>query len=359
MLLQTTGPAGCLHFPQHKFTRPTCLATAARSTLGPPHLARRGRGSAAAQTSGRTSRCRTTQAATRTEGKIASNAGKELGPPFNVVITGSTKGVGKALAEEFVRQGDNVIISSRSDDRVASVARELSGLARSQGTGSKVKGVACNICKPSDVANLASQAADSLGSVDLWINNAGSNAYKYATLADSAEADLINIVETNVLGTMLGTREAIRVMRKQGSGGHIFVMDGAGADGNATPRFAAYGATKRSLAQFIKSLQAELKMQQISNVGIHNLSPGMVTTELLMSGADTQVAKFFINCLAEEPATVAQYLVPRIRQVPTTSKGLGGGGKALDIRFLTKPKAYSQILLRLIAQQRKNRWVQE
>ena len=49
--------------------------------------------------------------------------------------------------------------------------------------------------------------------------------------------------------------QAIRVMRKQSSGGHIFVMDGAGADGNATPRFAAYGATKRGLAQFIKSLQ--------------------------------------------------------------------------------------------------------
>ncbi|KAK9861543.1 hypothetical protein WJX84_011294 [Apatococcus fuscideae] len=251
------------------------------------------------------------------------------------------------------------LIACRADDRVGSVARELSGLARSQATGSKVKGVACNICKPSDVANLATQAADLLGSVDMWINNAGSNAYKYTTLADSAEADLINIVETNVLGTMLGTREAIRVMRQQKAGGHIFVMDGAGADGNATPRFAAYGATKRSLAQFIKSLQAELKMQGIANVGIHNLSPGMVTTELLMSGADTQIAKFFINCLAEEPTTVAQYLVPKIRRAPADSKTLGGAGKALDIRYLTKPKAYAQILMRLIGQQRKNRWVQE
>ncbi len=76
-------------------------------------------------------------------------------------------------------------------------------------------------------------------------------------------------------------------------------MCGPRADGNATPRFAAYGATKRSLAQLAKSLVAELKMEKISNVGVHNLSPGMVTTELLMSGADTPVAKFFINCLGE------------------------------------------------------------
>jgi NAD(P)-dependent dehydrogenase (short-subunit alcohol dehydrogenase family) len=53
---------------------------------------------------------------------------------------------------------------------------------------------------------------------------------------------------------------------------------GAGADGGATPRFAAYGSTKRGLAQFQKSLSAELKLQNLSNVHIHNLSPGMVTT---------------------------------------------------------------------------------
>ncbi|CAI7904976.1 unnamed protein product [Closterium sp. NIES-53] len=54
--------------------------------------------------------------------------------------------------------------------------------------------------------------------------------------------------------------------------GHIVNMDGAGADGNATLRFAAYGATKRSLAQFTKSLQAELKMLKLPNVVVHNLS---------------------------------------------------------------------------------------
>lgn len=71
----------------------------------------------------------------------------------------------------------------------------------------------------------------------------------------------------------------------QPRGGHIFNMDGAGADGSPTPRFAAYGATKRSLAQLGKSLVSELKTAKIQNVGIHNLSPGMVTTDLLMAGA--------------------------------------------------------------------------
>ena len=107
------------------------------------------------------------------------------------------------------------------------------------------------------------------------------------------------MVETNVLGVMLCCRAAIKLMRDQGSPGHVFNMDGAGANGRPTPRFAVYGASKRGLMQLSKSLEAELKLLDIRNVGIHNLSPGMVTTELLMCGADTPVSKFFVNCLGK------------------------------------------------------------
>ena len=170
------------------------------------------------------------------------------------------------------------------------------------------------------------------------------------------------MVQTNLLGILLCCKEAIRVMRQQEVAGHIFNMDGAGANGSATPRFAAYGATKRSLEQLGKSLRAELKFEGITNVGIHNLSPGMVTTELLMAGADNKISKFFINCLAEEPKTVAETLVPKIRAVPSSqansilAKTLGTGEY---IRFLTNSRAYSQILRRLIVGERKNKFVPE
>ncbi len=62
-------------------------------------------------------------------------------------------------------------------------------------------------------------------------------------------------------------------------------------------QFIAVAVAVRLCAQLGKSLEAELKMAKINNVGVHNLSPGMVTTELLMSGANTPTAKFFINCL--------------------------------------------------------------
>ncbi|GAB4813022.1 hypothetical protein N2152v2_000068 [Parachlorella kessleri] len=387
--------------------------------------------------------------------------------PYNVVITGSTKGVGRALAEEFVKAGDSVVVCSRGPERVATAVEELAELARSSGrSGVKVAGLPCNVARPADVAALADFAAEELGHVDLWINNAGTNAYKYSLLSECTDDEIVSVVETNMLGVLLCCKEAIRIMGKQPTGGHIFNMDGAGADGGATPRFAPYGATKRSLEQLGKSLSAELRLLGLKDIGVHNLSPGMVTTELLMAGgspweqkrrnplpdplipdpremalelgtlaesmagevaragemlaaeieaevaadlaaegalytrsargerarravpaawpavgkrfgrtrggetlestdlptagADNKIAKFFINCLAERPDTVAKFLVPRIRRVPVSTRApLGGVGQSAYIRYLTKPKAYKQIIVRLLTGARKNRFVPE
>ncbi|GJP50522.1 hypothetical protein CLOM_g9682 [Closterium sp. NIES-68] len=280
----------------------------------------------------------------------ATPGGAGVNKSYNVVVTGSTKGIGLALAREFLKAGDRVVVCSRSGERVDDV---VAGLQKEFGK-EKVVGTACDVSRGEDVKALAEFAVKSLGSVDVWINNAGSNAYEYTPLVESGDEAIEEIVRTNVLGVMLCCRQAMRLMRDQPGGGHIFNMDGAGADGNATPRFAAYGATKRSLAQFTKSLQAELKMLKVPNVVVHNLSPGMVTTDLLMAGANTPQAKFFINALAEPAEEVAQFLVPRVREVPAS-----GANTSTYIRFLTKPKAFSQIFQRALFGQRKNRYVQE
>ncbi|PPR89837.1 hypothetical protein GOBAR_AA30842 [Gossypium barbadense] len=203
-------------------------------------------------------------------------------PPFNVLITGSSKGIGYALAKKFLIAGDNVIICSRSAERVESAVNNL----REEYGEQRVWGTQCDVREAESVKNLVLFAQKNLGYIDIWINNAGSNAYSYKPLAEASDEDLIEVVSTNTLGLMICCREAIKMMLQQPRGGHIFNIDGAGSDGRPTPRFVAYGATKRSVVHLTKSLQ-----------------PGMVTTDLLMSGATTKQAKFFINVLAE-PAEV-------------------------------------------------------
>ncbi|CAN1298251.1 Chlorophyll(ide) b reductase NOL, chloroplastic [Linum perenne] len=280
----------------------------------------------------------------------ASLTREPMAPPYNVLITGSTKGIGYALAKGFLEAGDNVVICSRSAERVESAVQSL----RKEFGEQHVWGTTCDVREGNDVKNLVAFAQEKLKYIDLWINNAGSNAYSFKPLAESSDEDLIEVVTTNTLGLMICCREAIIMMQNQPRGGHIFNIDGAGSDGRPTPRFAAYGATKRSVVHLTKSLQAELQMQDVQNVVVHNLSPGMVTTDLLMSGATTKQAKFFINVLAEPPEVVAEYLVPNIRSIPGK-----GSKRPTYIRFLTGLKAYSQIFSRIAFGARRNRYMLE
>ncbi|KAK3436480.1 hypothetical protein EUGRSUZ_C01035 [Eucalyptus grandis] len=211
--------------------------------------------------------------------------------PRNVVITGSTRGLGKALAREFLLSGDRVIIASRSPESVDMTVKELeqnlmevkqaaSDSSKTSLAHAKVVGIPCDVCNPENVQNLANFAISELGSIDIWINNAGINK-GFRPLLQFSDEDIQQIVSTNLVGSILCTREAMRVMKNQAKGGHVFNMDGAGSGGSSTPLTAVYGSTKCGLRQLQSSLLKECKR---SKVGVHTASPGMVLTDLLLRG---------------------------------------------------------------------------
>jgi len=178
-------------------------------------------------------------------------------------------------------------------------------------------------------------------------------------LSTCDEAEIAAVVATNVIGSILGTRAAILTMSKQQTGGHIYNMDGAGSDGGATPNFAAYGASKYALVSLHKSVKAELKEVKMSDrIGLHRISPGMVTTDLLMKGTGRPKAKFFVNVLAESPADSAGFLVPRIREIARRPPSSGPDGKP-SAAFLTPVKALGLLLARLTTGARKDRFLVE
>lgn len=270
--------------------------------------------------------------------------------PRNVVITGSTRGLGKALAREFLLSGDRVVVASRSSESVRMTVTELEenlkeGMMAAGDSSkknlvhAKVAGIACDVCEPADVQKLSNFAVNEFGSIDIWINNAGTNK-GFKPLLQFTNEEIEQIVSTNLVGSILCTREAMRVMRDQPKGGHIFNMDGAGSGGSSTPLTAVYGSTKCGLRQLQASLFKESKR---SKVGVHTASPGMVLTDLLLSGSTIQNKQMF-NIICELPETVARTLVPRIRVVK-------GSGKAIN--YLTPPR----ILLALVtAWLRRGRW---
>jgi chlorophyll(ide) b reductase len=272
---------------------------------------------------------------------------------LNIVITGGTKGIGKALAREFLRAGDRVLIASRSQTDADAAAQQLS---RETGVSiSNIIGIACDVADSTSVAHLAEEASRQLGIVDVWINNAGYSG-SFKPFIEQSDETIEQVVKTNLLGSLLAMKAAMKLMASQpsfadeGNEGnrsrksvrrqyHIFNTEGAGSDGMATPNYAAYGATKAGLSQLCKSMQHEaanvLDGNGNSKIGIHNFSPGMVLTDLLLEGATLENKRAF-DILCEHPETVAAFLVPRIRC--TVARGLSGQ----HIRYLTVLRALSR-----------------
>ncbi|XP_015082456.1 probable chlorophyll(ide) b reductase NYC1, chloroplastic isoform X1 [Solanum pennellii] len=269
---------------------------------------------------------------------------------FLIIFWCSTRGLGKALAREFLLSGDRVIVTSRSPASVRLTIEELeenlkeavnaaTGSARLKLAHAKVVGMACDVSEPVDVKELGKFAADELGYIDIWVNNAGTNK-GFRPLLEFTDNDIQEIVSTNLIGSILCTKEAIQIMKTQSEGGHVFNMDGAGSGGSSTPLTAVYGSTKCGLRQLQSSLLKECKR---SKVGVHTASPGMVLTDLLLSGSTIQNRQMF-NIICEHPETVARTLVPRMRVVK-------GSGRAIN--YLTPPR----ILIALVtAWLRRGRW---
>lgn len=196
---------------------------------------------------------------------------------------------------------------------------------------------------------------DTFGGVDLWINNAGSNGYAYENLEEADPVVLQEIVMTNSLGSLLCTRQAIRTMRKTSGRGHIFNMEGAGSDGSATRKFAAYGHTKAGMAQLSKTMAVELKG---SSIGVHTISPGMVFTELISSGrfAFGSQGRMFVNALAEPANVTAEQIVKKIKVATESPESVD---KTLAIKILTPDVALKKMFGRFILGENKDRYYPE
>ncbi|CAL8465249.1 g4784 [Coccomyxa elongata] len=251
-----------------------------------------------------------------------------------VVITGGSKGLGFAMGREFLKTGDALVLCGRNEQRVEAAVDAL----RAEWPGSEVHGTRCDMSDPADVAALGQYTVDRLGTVHTFINNAGEVTTK-RLLADVDAHEIVRVVGSNVAGSLLGCREAIRIMRQQAQQPqpvyHIFNLGFSRWGASFSKSACTHKATKSALTQLTQSLSEELQEAGLCSIGVHNLSPGMVLTDLLLKDA-SPIARRFFNALAEEPETVAEALVPQIRAM----QGTNG-----SVDFLSPVTAVGRVLI--------------
>ena len=227
----------------------------------------------------------------------------------NIVITGSTRGIGYNMAKEFLKAGCNVTFSGRHENALKVYEEELKPYL------DQFLYVPCNVTDPKQLEHLYDEAEKRWGSVDCWINNAGQNVpHKFIHETDPASTSAV--INTNILGMIYGSQIASQRMLKQGHG-QIWNMEGLGSNNMIQVKTVLYGTTKHALTYFTKGLAKELKGTPIL---IGRLSPGMMLTDFITKapdGSDSEVLQdksfqFIFNTLGDRPETVAQFFIPRI-----------------------------------------------
>ncbi|MCX8043671.1 MAG: SDR family oxidoreductase [Desulfobacterota bacterium] len=227
----------------------------------------------------------------------------------NIVITGSSQGIGLGLAEEFLKRSCCVMLSARSEKRLE---QERKRLADAYGAY-RVAATPCDVTDYAKVQMLWDAAVRAFATVDIWINNAGimNTTRRYWELD---QAEIAPVVNTNIIGVMYGSHVALRGMIKQGHG-QIYNLEGMGSNDSMRPGFTVYGTTKRAVRYFTESLVEEARDLPVQ---IGTIGPGIVVTEFLienmkkMPPEEYQQVRMVYNILADKVETVAPFLVEHI-----------------------------------------------
>ena len=187
-----------------------------------------------------------------------------------IVVTGSTRGIGRAIAEACAAEGARVVISSREEAAVMLATEEF--VKR----GFSASGIAADASVQKDLEKLLRHAVETWGRVDVWVNNAGLSG-GYRPLDEMSSEEIAEIVDVNLTGTLRACRIVIPHFIQQG-GGVLINISGKGGRGDPSPFMTVYGATKAAVTSLTESLAQENKEYPIS---IHSVLPSMVETDLM------------------------------------------------------------------------------
>ncbi|MGC8775289.1 MAG: SDR family NAD(P)-dependent oxidoreductase [Chlorobaculum sp.] len=221
------------------------------------------------------------------------------------VITGSTKGIGRAIAREFVREGAKVVITSSRRENVEAAVREF--------PDGSAFGHVCDVSSYASVEALVEVAIRRFGSIDCFINNAGISD-PFTSVCDSDPDTWARVIDTNLKGTYNGCRAAARYFLSSGRRGKIINLAGSGTDkGSNTPFISAYGSTKAAIARFTYAMAEEYRKTDLSIMLLH---PGLVRTEINHPERTTpelqkqlETFNIILDIFAQSPDLAAHYAV--------------------------------------------------
>lgn len=184
------------------------------------------------------------------------------------IVTGGSRGIGRAIAEQLAQAGANVAIIYAGRTEAAEETLRLV-----QAAGSKGKIIQCDVSQEAAVAAMVKEVKDDFGSVDILVNNAGIT--RDTLLMRMKTEDWQAVLDTNLTGAFYCTRNAVKWMMKQRSGAIVNITSIVGQIGNAGQ--ANYAAAKAGMIGFTKAVAKEFAARRIR---VNAVAPGFIETDM-------------------------------------------------------------------------------
>ena len=192
-----------------------------------------------------------------------------------VIITGGSRGIGKSIASEYLKEGAHVVIASRGEEELEKTVKEFQGMDRN-----RVLGIPTDVSDRENVKNLIAQTEQAFGGVDILVNAAGILS-PVGSLLDVDEEDWVHCIRVNLIGAMYCCKLVLPGMISKGKGKMINFFGGGAS--KPVGNFSAYTCAKYSLARFTESLGEELRAYKID---VNCIAPGSVDTKIFQTGLE-------------------------------------------------------------------------
>lgn len=229
-----------------------------------------------------------------------------------VVITGSARGFGYAMIEEFYKNNYNVVLI---DINEIELDKAVNRIAQIDSEG-EILTFNADITESKDVSVIISETVEEFGSIDIWINNAGVNQPQLP-IWEIDEPTIDRLIDIDIKGVVNSTKLVIKQMIKQGFGA-IYNVEGHGSNDATITGLSIYGMAKRAVTYFTDALIHETKEKGI-NITIGKITPGIMITNFINTSLgdgekidlDDKTKKIY-NILGDYPETIAEFMVKRI-----------------------------------------------
>lgn len=238
------------------------------------------------------------------------------------IVTGSTKGIGKAIAQAYAAFGAKVVISSRKEDACARVREEI------EGSGGEAIAVPCNVSHRDQLEDLVARTREAWGRIDILVCNAAVNPF-YGSSLEIPDSAFQKVMDVNIGSVMTLCRMVIPEMQERKDGAIVIVSSVGGRHGSSV--LGAYAISKAADMQIARNLAVEFGPD---NIRVNCIAPGLVKTDFAralwenpeLSRARTQATPLRRLGEPEDIAGMAVYLASRAGSWTTGQTFVVDGG---------------------------------